>query len=45
MDERRKVVFVTRRPWMFRSYDVTTGLLVALIIFVMMIGAFGRSHP
>ena len=27
------------------GYDVTSGLLVALVVFVMMAGAFGRSHP
>jgi hypothetical protein len=28
-----------------QGYDVTTGILVALVILVMMAGAFGRSHP
>ena len=30
---------------MFDGYDVTTGILVALVVFTMMAGAFGRSHP
>jgi hypothetical protein len=27
------------------GYDVLTGLLVAIIVLVMIGGAFGRSHP
>ena len=27
------------------GYDVLTGILVALIVLVMIGGAFGRSHP
>jgi hypothetical protein len=27
------------------GYDVITGLLVALVVVVMIGGAFGRSHP
>jgi hypothetical protein len=28
-----------------QGYDVLTGLLVAIIVLVMIGGAFGRSHP
>jgi hypothetical protein len=27
------------------GYDFATGLLVALVVLVMIAGAFGRSHP
>jgi hypothetical protein len=27
------------------GYDVLSGLLVAIIVLVMIGGAFGRSHP
>ena len=27
------------------GYDVMTGLLVAVVVVVMIGGAFGRSHP
>lgn len=27
------------------GYDLLTGVLVAMVILVMMGGAFGRSHP
>jgi hypothetical protein len=27
------------------GYDVISGLLVAIVILVMIGGAFGRSHP
>lgn len=28
-----------------QGYDILTGLLVAVVVLVMMAGAFGRSHP
>jgi hypothetical protein len=28
-----------------QGYDVLAGLLVAIVILVMIGGAFGRSHP
>ena len=28
-----------------QGYDVLTGVLVAIIVLVMIGGAFGRSHP
>jgi hypothetical protein len=28
-----------------QGYDVLTGLLVAIVVLVMIGGAFGRSHP
>ena len=27
------------------GYDFVSGLLVALVVLVMIAGAFGRSHP
>jgi hypothetical protein len=27
------------------GYDFATGFLVALVVLVMIAGAFGRSHP
>jgi hypothetical protein len=38
-------MFVTRRWRMANGYHVFSGLLVAIVVLVMIAGAFGRSHP
>ena len=44
-DAGSKVPNGTRRYAMPEGYDFMTGLLVAVIVVVMIGGAFGRSHP
>jgi hypothetical protein len=39
------VANVTKEIRMPQGYDVLTGILVAIVILVMLGGAFGRSQP
>jgi hypothetical protein len=38
------VSFVTKEV-MPAGYDVVTGIAVAIVVFAMLAGSFGQSHP